>query len=224
MDAQAKHAKADADHHGKVVVGYWNIRGLLSPIVYLLEYVDADFELVKYEGQDWAEAKEKLGLDFPNLPYLVDGDLKFSESQAIIRYICNKYNPKLLGVDLKEKAIVDQLAFAISDYKGNVTGHCYGSGDLEAVHKYVLEKTKRISSFLGQKKFLIGDHVTFADFLLFEYAELCDYLLKGKFFEEFPNLKSHHNHMLTLPKFGEFVKSDRFTKRPFNGKSAKLNN
>ena len=41
----------------------------------------------------WTDAKHNLGLDFPNLPYLVDGDLRMTESVAIYLYLMNKYVP-----------------------------------------------------------------------------------------------------------------------------------
>ena len=44
-----------------------------------------------------AEKKFNLGLEFPNLPYLVDGELRMTESFAIYLYLMNKYVPELLG-------------------------------------------------------------------------------------------------------------------------------
>ena len=45
----------------------------------------------------WFDVKFTLGMDFPNLPYFIDGDLKLSETAAIHRYIADKWDPKLLG-------------------------------------------------------------------------------------------------------------------------------
>ena len=36
-------------------------------------------------------------MDFPNLPYLIDGEVKLSESWAIAKYIARKYGKQLLG-------------------------------------------------------------------------------------------------------------------------------
>ena len=81
--------------------GYWKIRGLGAPIRYILEYLKVPFNDVQYEQGEgpefdrscWTDVKFTLGLDFPNLPYFIDGDLKITESQAIIRYVVNKYGP-----------------------------------------------------------------------------------------------------------------------------------
>uniref|UniRef100_A0A3Q3WT83 glutathione transferase n=1 Tax=Mola mola TaxID=94237 RepID=A0A3Q3WT83_MOLML len=45
-----------------------------------------------YDKSGWFGVKNKLGLDFPNLPYLVDGDKKIVQSNAIMRYIARKHN------------------------------------------------------------------------------------------------------------------------------------
>ncbi len=39
-----------------------------------------------------------MDMDFPNLPYLIDDDLKISEAFAILRHLCRKHKPELLGV------------------------------------------------------------------------------------------------------------------------------
>uniref|UniRef100_A0A8C2M9K0 glutathione transferase n=1 Tax=Cricetulus griseus TaxID=10029 RepID=A0A8C2M9K0_CRIGR len=45
----------------------------------------------------WLNEKFKLGLDFPNLPYLIDGSHKITQSNAILRYIARKHNLCELG-------------------------------------------------------------------------------------------------------------------------------
>lgn len=75
----------------KPTLGYWNIRGLAQPIRYLLVISGADFNEKRYqfgEGssvaeiesiqKNWLPDKESLGLDFPNLPYWIDGNIKVS--------------------------------------------------------------------------------------------------------------------------------------------------
>uniref|UniRef100_A0A8C3F0N6 GST N-terminal domain-containing protein n=1 Tax=Chrysemys picta bellii TaxID=8478 RepID=A0A8C3F0N6_CHRPI len=42
-----------------------------------------------YDKSQWI--KEKLGLDFPNLPYLIDGKNKLTQSNAILWYIVRKH-------------------------------------------------------------------------------------------------------------------------------------
>jgi glutathione S-transferase len=49
--------------------------------------------------------KSKLGFDFPNLPYLINGDFKLTETAAIVRYIIRKSNKtELLGKTIEDEA------------------------------------------------------------------------------------------------------------------------
>lgn len=214
----------------KITIGYWKIRGLVAPIYYILEYIGVPYEKVEYEQADdlnrdaWLSAKFNLGLDFPNIPYLIQGDLKMTESLAIMRYICNSNAPELLGKNPKDGAIADMVYGVVHDIKSPVTGICYGTGDRVAANKIILDRMERVSAFLKDKKFVVGDYVTYVDFYLFEQEELCDWLAEGKLFKQFPNLKEHHDRVASLPKFAEYYNSPKFMARPFNNKSAKLNN
>ncbi len=60
--------------------GYWNTRGLGQVSRLLLTYTGQDFEQIQYsKGKKWFEDdKKNLGIDFPNLPYLIDGDFKLT--------------------------------------------------------------------------------------------------------------------------------------------------
>lgn len=68
------------------VLGYWPIRGRAASIRYLFGYLGVDFIQEVYEQGGapdfsktaWLDQKFNLGLDFPNLPYLIDGDVKLT--------------------------------------------------------------------------------------------------------------------------------------------------
>lgn len=70
-----------------ITLGYWKLRGLASPIKYLLAYREVEYTDKLYnigpapdfDRSEWLNEKETLGLDFPNLPYLLDGDVKLSQ-------------------------------------------------------------------------------------------------------------------------------------------------
>ncbi len=206
-------------------IGYWKIRGLMSPITYLLEYLGLQYENEFYESYEkWAADKFNIGLDFPNLPYMFHGDVKLTESQAIMRYICNLHDPTLLGKTIEDKALMDMAYFALADIKSAATTPCYTTGDREFIKEKIFAGLPKISKFLGDKPYVIGDYVTLVDFFLFENEDFYEFLTEGQIYKQFPNLKEHHERMSKLPKFGEFLKSDRFMTRPFNGHSAKINN
>jgi glutathione S-transferase len=89
-------------------LGYWNIRGRGQVPRLLLAYTGLNWEDVVYkDASQWFGIgdKTKLGFDFPNLPYLINGDFKLTETAAIIRYIIRISNKKeLLGKNEEDQA------------------------------------------------------------------------------------------------------------------------
>ncbi|XP_027487668.1 glutathione S-transferase Mu 1-like [Corapipo altera] len=81
------------------VLGYWDIRGLAHAIRLLLEYTETPYEdklyscgeAPDYDKSQWINEKEKLGLDFPNLPYFIDGPVRLTQSNAILRHIARRH-------------------------------------------------------------------------------------------------------------------------------------
>ena len=96
----------------KVTLGYWKIRGLGQFLRLLLTYTGTEFQDIQYDNPDkwFKEDKFSIGLDFPNLPYLVDGDVKVSESIAVAKYIINRSGKtELRGKNTQDKGKVDAI-------------------------------------------------------------------------------------------------------------------
>jgi len=45
-------------------------------------------------------------MDFPNLPYMIDDGFQLTEMNAVMHYVCSKWNPKLLGESPQDQARV----------------------------------------------------------------------------------------------------------------------
>ena len=48
-----------------------------------IEYEDKMYDVgaaPDYDRSSWTSVKETLGIDYPNLPYLIDGNTKISET------------------------------------------------------------------------------------------------------------------------------------------------
>ena len=97
---ESKPAEEVKQSSGKLVFGYWNLRGgpRGNPTRYLLNYCRVPYEEKTYVfGEDeWKNTKDSL---FPlaNLPYVINGETKIAETFAVQEYIAAKYMPELSG-------------------------------------------------------------------------------------------------------------------------------
>ncbi|XP_064029815.1 glutathione S-transferase Mu 3-like isoform X2 [Pogoniulus pusillus] len=113
------------------VLGYWDVRGLAHAIRLLLEYTETPYEekvyrcgeAPDYDRSQWLKEKEKLGLDFPNLPYFIDGNVKLTQSNAILRHIARRHN--LCGETEEEQLRVDLLENQVMDFRLSLVLICY---------------------------------------------------------------------------------------------------
>ena len=72
---------------------------------------------------------------------------------------------------------------------------CYTSGDRTAITANLLEKVKPLVRFLGSKKFLVGENVTYIDFIFFELCDFMNWISQGKLFEGYPVLLEYFNNV-----------------------------
>ena len=80
-----------------------------------------------------------MGLDFPNLPYLIDGNVKITETLAIHQYLADKWDKSLGGPDPKTRAKTVMVANVIMDLKKAVSIPLYRSGSKEESIKMMNE-------------------------------------------------------------------------------------
>ena len=222
----------------KPILGYWNIRGLASSIRYQLIYSGIEFDEEVYDQGDapeysrdkWLTTKYKLGLEYPNLPYLKDGnDYKLTESGAIHRYCARKWCPELLCYNDEELYGKAEMVWGVvSDLKGFVTMNCYrGDGDKKSLSNAAIPRFALVAKQLESNKYLIGDKLCCADFALMELIEMMEFISNGEIYKMYPSLQYYRNRMFSLPKVKEYYedeRSDKAQKLQFNNKSAKINN
>ena len=157
----------------KITLGYWKIRGIAQPIRHLLSYTELEFEEVFYETKEkwYNEDKKNLGLVFPNIPYIIDGDFKLTESIAVAKYIIKKSGrTELLGKDLQDEGKVENLIGVFNDALKDIKG-LFWNKDYEALKTEALEKARSklnyIRDFIGDNQFALG-YLTLVDFYLAE--------------------------------------------------------
>uniref|UniRef100_A0A3Q0RAA0 glutathione transferase n=1 Tax=Amphilophus citrinellus TaxID=61819 RepID=A0A3Q0RAA0_AMPCI len=204
---------------------------LAQPARLLLEYTGEEYEDKHYTCGDapnydktcWTSVKDKLGLDFPNLPYLLDGDRKITQSNAIMRYIARKHN--MCGETEDEKVRVDIMENQSMDFRNGFVRMCYINFD-ETKPEYLktLPSTlKQFSDFLGNRKWFAGDKITFVDFIMYELLDQ-HVAFEPKCLDNFKNLKELLNRFEALERIAAYMKSPRFMKTPINNKMAKFGN
>ncbi|XP_064491819.1 glutathione S-transferase 2-like [Pseudopipra pipra] len=212
-----------------VTLGYWDIRGLAHAIRLLLEYTETPYQERQYRAgpapdfdpSDWTNEKEKLGLDFPNLPYLIDGPTKLTQSNAILRYLARKHD--LCGQTEQEKQRVDLMENQLMDFRMGFIQLCY-SPDFEKLKPGYLEqlpkKLQEFSRFLGSRPWFAGDKLTFVDFLAYDVLDQ-----HRMFVPDSPEFQGNLGRFLqrfkALPKVSSYMSSGRFMKTPIFWRTAK---
>ncbi|KAK2145769.1 hypothetical protein LSH36_659g02031 [Paralvinella palmiformis] len=210
------------------VLGYWKIRGLAQPIRLLLEYRSIDFVDKYYEVGDapdysrevWFREKYSLGLDFPNLPYYIDGDIRLSQSNTILRYLARKYN--LDGTTEAEKIRVDLAADELMDLRNNLVNLCYNKHFESLLPQYVKDvddKLKLFDNFLGDRDWLAGETITSVDFVMYELLDQHRIMIPDCL-KECSKLQRFIERFEALPVMKVYMHSDKFMKRPLNNKMA----
>jgi len=234
----------------RLTLGYWKIQGLASAARMMLVFGGVDFKNKmyavgttgdgKYDLSDWLDVKFKLGLDFPNLPYLIDNKtgLRFSSSKSIYRYIAREFN---IGVqDDPHLAIADMMLEMIGQVIGvesPVTRSspfivlCYGNFDGKYPDKlwdqnkakYLKELPsllKEIEGFMQNKRFVTGYAVSYADFVLY-YLCVVHVKLDPEFLTNFPNLAAFYQRFGALDGMVRWNQHE-LSKLPFNNVMAKF--
>ena len=90
----------------------------------------------KFDTDVWYGIKYTLGQDFPNLPYVKDGDLIISESMAIYQYLVETYAPDLLG---KNKWKVIEGLNVLKCMKDAITLPCYNPDPKKGADAIVIQ-------------------------------------------------------------------------------------
>ncbi|GFY59207.1 glutathione S-transferase Mu 1 [Trichonephila inaurata madagascariensis] len=209
---------------GKPILGYWDLRGLAEPIRYLLHYKKVDFEDKRYafDKDGWQKDKFALGLDFPNLPYYMEGDVKLTQSTAIIRYLARKHG--LDGTNDQHKLKVSLAEQQIVDLRWSLIRIAISS-DFETAKaefiKTIPNQMKLWEKFLGDSKFLTGDDITYVDFMAYDTFDFFR-LFHASSLEDFPTLKAYQERIKSLPELQNYLKSPVYKKWPIFGPIAKF--
>jgi glutathione S-transferase len=222
-------------HVNGTTAGYWAIRGLAAPVRLLLAFTKTEYKEDLYHYRDdaatmreeWQSVKRTMPLDFSNLPYYIDGDVKITQSNAILRHIGRKAG--LTGATAADAAVVDMLVDELVDARGDMSRSNY-TGVPTAADVFANSLPPRFAAFekfiaKAGGPFLLGAHVTIADFLLYELCDKARVCAKetvgiADVLAEYPRLSAFVAAFEALPGVAEYIKSAAYIARPFNGKTA----
>jgi glutathione S-transferase len=210
------------------VLAYWKIRGLAQPIRLLLTYAGQDFEEKYYEcgpapdfNRDcWLNEKYTLGLDFPNLPYYVDGDIKLTQSGTILKYLARKH-----GLDAKTEAEhvrLDLTMDEVVDLRSNMVGISYNKDFPTLKPGFVTQaaaKLKEADKYLGSNQWFAGNRITCVDFVWYEVLYTLS-TMEPSLLDGCDNLQAFVRRFEALPAIKQYMQSDKYLARPFNSKMA----
>jgi len=209
-------------------LGYWNIRGIGQPIRLVMAYAEAELQEKRYnygpppefDRSEWVNEKFSLGLEFPNLPYFIDGDTKITQSLAILRHVARIH--KVDGTTEDEKIRIDIAEQQLNDMRMGLVGMCY-SPDFEKLKpgylKALPDQLAAVSKFLGERKWIAGDTFSYADIMLYEMVDQHNILSHGVT-KDYANLDAHAKRFEALPTIEKYMKSDKYIKWPMNGDMA----
>lgn len=200
---------------------YWEIKGRGEPARILLKILHAEFKNVYPQFEEYHKTKDNNGMPFPNLPCLVDGDLKITESLSINLYLAENYKPEMLGKNKADKAYVKTIMFLATDIKSAIFDVMFA----EKLRELFPQKMKTIQSklgyidrFIGPSKKFCFDYLTLADIEVVHTLIMVQYLLPhfGMKIEDtgFKNLERVMGSFMSVPEIKAYLESEEFNARP----------
>ena len=201
----------------KIIIGDWSIKGRSEILRQLCEFLCLPYQNKIYtDPNEWFLIdKPFLKSDFPNVPYILDGDKVITETEACALYIISKSNKlELGGSDLDEVIYIAQVIGVIADLTNNFTKVAFNKeADLEkGIEEACIPKLMMLSKHLGDREWLIGK-ISIADFFFVRILGLISMNVEW-LDEKFPNLATYLQRFRDLHAIKEYLHSDRNLKAP----------
>lgn len=196
---------------GKPVLHYFDGRGRMEPIRWLLAAAGVEFEEQYLKTRDdLARLRNDGSLMFQQVPMVEIDGMKLVQTRAILNYIATKYN--LNGKDMKERALIDMYAEGVTDLDEIVLHYPYTpAGEKEACLAKIKDKARnryfpayeKVLKSHGQD-YLVGNRLSRADIylvqILYHVEELDPSALAN-----FPLLKALRTRVSNLPTVKKFL-------------------
>ncbi|XP_045699225.1 glutathione S-transferase A2-like [Phyllostomus hastatus] len=210
---------------GKPKLHYFNGRGRMEPIRWLLAAAGVEFEEKFLETPEDLEKLRNDGyLLFQQVPMVEIDGMKLVQTRTILNYIAAKHN--LHGKDMKERALVDMYSEGVADlYEMILLLPLCPPDQKGAKMTQIKEKTtnryfpafEKVLKSHGQD-YLVGNRVSKADIhlveLIYTVEEIDPSLLAN-----FPLLKALKTRISNLPTVKKFLQPGSQRKPPLDEKA-----
>ncbi|XP_058507396.1 glutathione S-transferase, alpha tandem duplicate 1 [Solea solea] len=191
----------------KVVLTYFNGRGRMEAIRWLLAVAGVEFEEVLLTTR---EQYEKLLADgdlmFQQVPLVEIDNMKLVQTKAIMNYIAEKYN--LNGKDLKNRAMINMYTEGLMDLMEMIMTLPFVPDPKAKVDNIQTKAKERFlpvfEKALCGPIYLVGGELSRADVHLLECSLMLEEKLPG-ILSEFPNIKSFQGRMTQNPAIKKFL-------------------
>jgi len=208
-------------------VYYWDLRALGEPIRLMLEHMGVEYEnLHPASADDWFAKKYNSGLEYPNIPYLIDGDVKVTQSFAVMRYISRKFNT--LGGDTElEKQKIDTAEGFCGDLRMNLIKSVWFAPNYNVARQQYFSdmpaKLLSLESVLVKQKWAAGDKLSYVDFAMCEALDW-HVMMEPSCLDATPYTKKYYEAFFALPRIAAYRTSGRFKNWPVSGGAAHWGN
>ncbi|XP_027582744.1 glutathione S-transferase-like isoform X2 [Pipra filicauda] len=205
---------------GKPKLHYFNGRGRMEPIRWLLAAAGVEFEESFVEKKDDLTKLQKDGsLLFQQVPMVEIDGMKMVQSRAIANYIATKYN--LYGKDLKERALIDMYVEGMFDLNEQLMSYNFQPADKKEQHfANVVDKAtnryfpvfEKVLKDHGQD-FLVGNQLSRADVHLLDTILMAEEF-KPDILAKFPLLQSFKARISNIPTIKKYLQPGSQRKPP----------
>ncbi|XP_051774114.1 glutathione S-transferase, alpha tandem duplicate 1 isoform X5 [Ctenopharyngodon idella] len=203
---------------GKVVLHYFNGRGKMESIRWLLAAAGVEFEEVFMTRREhYVKLLDDGALMFQQVPLVEIDGMQLVQSRAIMNYIAGKYN--LYGKDLKERALIDMYAEGTSDLVDLIIMSVFAPPENKQKQLSNIEQKAKerflpvFEKGLANSDFLVGNQLSRADVHLLE-ATLMLQELFPTILSTFPKIQAFQERMKALPRISKFLQPGSARKPP----------
>ncbi|ROL44303.1 Glutathione S-transferase 3 [Anabarilius grahami] len=202
---------------GKVVLHYFDGRGKMESIRWLLAAAGVEFEeVIITKREQYVKLMNDGALMFQQVPLVEIDGMQIVQTKAIMNYIAGKYN--LYGKDLKERALIDMYTEGTIDLMDLMMLYYFFSEDKQKRLSDIEQKAKErflpvFEKGLANSDFLVGNQLSRADVHLLETTLMLQELFPT-ILSTFPKIQAFQERMKALPRISKFLQPGSARKPP----------